>query len=78
MGPTYQSAQPLIDEDTRILGATYGEVLLSNPSHDIYAIKAKDVPGESWWRDTHGKPSKLRGQWNYKFESTASYGGTIF
>jgi hypothetical protein len=68
--------------DIRTNYARHAKVLagihFSNPTHNIYAIEAKDAPGESWWRDTHGKPTKLRGQWNYKFESTAAYGGTIF
>lgn len=50
----------------------------TDPSHNIYGIRAKDVPGEKWWEDAQGRPTKLRGRWNYKFESTVARGGTIF
>lgn len=49
-----------------------------DPSHNIYGIESKDVPAEEWWRDALGKKTKLRGKWNYKYESTVAYGGTIF
>lgn len=50
----------------------------TKPAHNIYGIKAKDVPGENWWLDKDGKKTKLRGKWTCKFESTAAHGGTIF
>ena len=50
----------------------------TDPAHNIYGIAEKDVPGEEWWRDASGKKTKLRGKWDYKYESTAAYGGTIF
>lgn len=50
----------------------------SDPAHNIYDIKETTVPGEEWWRDAQGKKTKLRGSWQYKFESTAAWGGTIF
>ena len=53
-------------------------ILISDPTHNIYKIESKAVPGEEWWRDVSGKKTKLRGKWDYKFESTAAHGGTIF
>lgn len=50
----------------------------TDAKHNIYNIAEKNVPGEEWWRDTAGKKTKLRGKWDYKYESTAAYGGTIF
>jgi len=35
------------------------------------------VPKERWVPDGKGG-QKSMGQWSYKFESTAAYGGTIF
>jgi len=55
-----------------------GGIHFTDPKHNIYGIEEKDVPGEEWWRDAQGKNTKLRGKWNYKYESTAAYGGTIF
>lgn len=54
-------------------GISFGDA-----SHNIYKIAAKDVPGEAWWLDKDGKKTKLRGQWTYKFVSTAAFGGSIF
>ncbi|HEY1398109.1 hypothetical protein [Roseateles sp.] len=51
---------------------------ITDPKHNIYDIKDKDVPGEEWWRSATGAKTKLRGKWDYKYESTAAYGGTIF
>lgn len=53
-------------------------IRITDPNHNIYSIQSKDVPGEEWWRDASGKNTKLRGKWDYKYESTAAYGGTIF
>jgi hypothetical protein len=50
----------------------------SDPLHDIYHIGNHDVPGEGWWLDGHGRKTKLRGRWQYKYESTNAHGGTIF
>ena len=50
----------------------------SDPSHNIYGIEDKDVPGEHWWTDAQDKKTKLRGKWSYKYESTTAHGGTIF
>ena len=55
-----------------------GGIHFGVPSHNIYKIESKDVEGEAWWKDAHGRDTKLRGKWHYKFESTAAYGGTIF
>lgn len=55
-----------------------GGIHIADPSHNIYKIENKDVPGEEWWRDAKGKNTSLRGKWSYKYESTAGYGGTIF
>lgn len=55
-----------------------GGIRFSKVAHNIYEIKEKEVPGEEWWRDAQGKKTKLRGQWKYKYESTAAWGGTIF
>ncbi|WP_207792068.1 hypothetical protein [Siccirubricoccus phaeus] len=54
-------------------------VRMTDPKHNIYGIKDKDVPGEEFWRDKDGKPTKKsRGKWDYCYESTAAWGGTIF
>ena len=53
-------------------------IRITDASHNIYGIASKDVPGEEWWRDKEGNKTKLRGKWDYKFESTAGWGGTIF
>ena len=55
-----------------------GGVHITDPKHNIYKIDDKDVPGETWWLDAKGKKTKLRGKWDYKYESTAGWGGTIF
>jgi hypothetical protein len=55
-----------------------GGIHFTDPAHNIYGIENKDVPGEVWWKDAKGNKTKLRGKWDYKFESTAAYGGTIF
>ncbi len=51
---------------------------ITDPKHNIYDIKDKNVPGEEWWRNAKGEKTKLRGKWDYKYESTAAHGGTIF
>jgi hypothetical protein len=53
-------------------------ILITQPSHNIYNIESKQVPGENWWLSATGQPTKLRGKWTHKFESTAAHGGTIF
>lgn len=53
-------------------------IRFGDPAHNIYGIDEKDVPGEEWWRNAAGQNTRLRGQWSYKYESTAAYGGTIF
>jgi Bacterial toxin homologue of phage lysozyme, C-term len=53
-------------------------VQFTDPSHDIYGIGSNKVPGEEWWRDSSGKKTKLRGKWDYTYDSTATHGGTIF
>ncbi len=53
-------------------------IKFTDPKHNIYNIKETVVPGEEWWLDAKRKPTRLRGKWNYKYESTAAYGGTIF
>ena len=55
-----------------------GGIHFTDPKHNIYAIKDKDVPGEAWWFDAKGKKTKSRGIWRYKYDSTAAWGGTIF
>ena len=55
-----------------------GGIRFSDVAHNLYKIKEKEVPGEEWWRDNRGKKTKVRGQWKYKYESTAAWGGTIF
>lgn len=47
-------------------------------THDIYSIGDKKVPDEAWWLDKDGKKAKLRGKWDYVYQSTAAFGGTIF
>lgn len=51
---------------------------ITDPKHNIYGIADKNVPDEVWWTDANGKKTKLRGKWDYKYESTAGHGGTIF
>lgn len=53
-------------------------IYFTAPSHNIYGIESKEVPGEEWWKDTQNKKTALRGNCSYKFESSAAYGGTIF
>ena len=53
-------------------------IKFTDPKHNIYNIKESVVPGEEWWLDAKRKPTRLRGKWKYKYESTAAYGGTIF
>ncbi len=53
-------------------------IKFTDPKHNIYDIAEKNVPGENFWRDANNRPTKSRGKWNYKYESTAAYGGTIF
>ena len=55
-----------------------GGIHITDPKHNIYAIKDKEVPGEAWWIDAKGKKTKSRGKWRYKYDSTAAWGGTIF
>ena len=55
-----------------------GGIRITDPKHNIYAIKDKEVPGEAWWLDAKGKKTKSRGKWRYKYDSTAAWGGTIF
>lgn len=55
-----------------------GGIHITDPSHNIYKIENKDVPGEEWWRDAKGNNTSLRGKWSYKYQSTAAHGGTIF
>lgn len=55
-----------------------GGIRFGDASHNIYGIDEKDVPGEEWWRNAAGQNTRLRGRWDYKYESTAAYGGTIF
>lgn len=55
-----------------------GGILITQPSHNIYDIESKQVPGENWWLSATGQPTKLRGKWTHKYESTAAHGGTIF
>ena len=50
----------------------------TDAQHNIYGIKAKDVPGEEWWRDAAGHKTKLRDQWAYTYQSTAALGGAEF
>ncbi|UXH79187.1 hypothetical protein [Roseateles amylovorans] len=53
-------------------------IKFTDPKHNIYNIAEKNVPDENFWMDANNRPTKSRGKWNYKFESTAAYGGTIF
>jgi hypothetical protein len=47
--------------------------------HNIYKIANKDAPGEEFYRDKDNKPTKKsRGKWDYAYESTAAWGGTVF
>lgn len=39
-----------------------GGVHFTDPKHNLYNIKDKDVPGEAWWFDSKGKKTKLRGK----------------
>jgi hypothetical protein len=55
-----------------------GGIHISDPSHNIYDIKDKDVPGENWWFDGKGNKTKTRGAWKYKYITTAGWGGTFF
>jgi len=55
-----------------------GGIRITDEANNIYDIKSKDVPGQTWWEDAKGKRTKLRGKWDYKYESTAAWGGTIF
>ena len=55
-----------------------GGIHITDPKHNIYGIADKKVPDEVWWTDANGKKTKLRGKWDYKYESTAGLGGTIF
>lgn len=52
----------------------------SKPEHNIYDMpenKLKKVT--TYWRDAKGKnTSKIRGEYEYTYETTAAYGGTIF
>lgn len=53
-------------------------IRFSDPAHNIYAIQEKDVPKEHWLTNAAGQKIRLRGRWDYVYESTAAYGGTIF
>lgn len=55
-----------------------GGIHISDPAHNVYNIKDKQVPNENWLLDVKGKKLKLRGKWLYKYDSTAGWGGTIF
>ena len=55
-----------------------GGIHFTDPKHNLYAIKEKEVPDEAWWFDAKGKKTKSRGTWRYKYDSTAAWGGTIF
>ena len=55
-----------------------GGVQITDPKHNVVGIKSKAVPGEAWWFDAKGNKTKSRGKWQYKYDSTAGWGGTIF
>ncbi|MBC7384072.1 MAG: hypothetical protein H7296_13990 [Bacteroidia bacterium] len=44
--------------------------------HDLFNLGNNAVSGENYWLDKNNKPTKLRGKWDYKWESTAAYSGT--
>ena len=51
----------------------------SESGHDIYNIgDTTGGPYVNYWKYEDGRPPKLRGICNQKFDSTAAYGGTIF
>ena len=45
---------------------------ITDPKHDICGLHDMPVPGQSWWYDAHGRQSKPRGSWTYKYDSTAA------
>jgi hypothetical protein len=55
-----------------------GGIHITDPKHNSYGIQDKEVPDENWWLNAKGKPTRSRGKWRYKYDSTAGWGGTIF
>jgi len=47
-------------------------------SHNIFKLVDSDVDVTTWWYDKDLKPTKIKGNYTYTYESTASQGGTIF
>ncbi|QIL83011.1 hypothetical protein G7047_26030 [Diaphorobacter sp. HDW4A] len=52
----------------------------SKPEHNIYDMKDNILPKTTvYWKDSHSKDTKrVRGEYEYAYETTAAYGGTIF
>ena len=50
----------------------------SRKAHDLCKLGDKPVLGENWGLDAKGKPTKLRGTWQFVYDSTAAYGSTVF
>ncbi|MGB1283811.1 MAG: DUF4280 domain-containing protein [Polaribacter sp.] len=43
--------------------------------HDIFFLGDYLKSGKTWWKDKSGKKTKVRGEWDYKWKSTAAFSG---
>lgn len=43
--------------------------------HDLFSLGDNKKPGKEYWLDKNKKPTKLRGEYDYKWETTAAYSG---
>ncbi len=55
-----------------------GGIHITDPAHNVVGIKDNVVEGENWLLDAKGNKTRSRGKWQYKYESTAGFGATIF
>jgi RHS repeat-associated protein len=58
-----------------------GGLNFTDASHDMNNLgskTAKGAPKSTYWRNSKGKATGVRGTYNYTWESTAAHGGTTF
>ncbi|MBX7151964.1 RHS repeat-associated core domain-containing protein [bacterium] len=54
-----------------------GGLLFSNAAHDLFGLGSSSKSGTGYWYDASGKVTGTRGTWNYTWETTAAFGGTV-
>ena len=50
--------------------------VFSNESHDLFSLGSNYKSGKTWWKNALGQKTKVKWEWEYKWKSTAAFGGT--